>query len=92
MVDYIPRLLPTRLAALPTFFHDGRKVFHIAVEAMSRVQDAQFFLFASSYEIESHTIDILKGVIPIPIHPIGDSNGWWREREEMKSLQPVLDL
>ncbi|XP_052187783.1 UDP-glycosyltransferase 87A1-like [Diospyros lotus] len=72
VVDYIPGLPSTRLADLPTFFHgDGRKVLHLAVEAMSRVRKAQFLLFASTYEIESHTIDALKAAIPVPIHPIG---------------------
>ncbi|THG13308.1 hypothetical protein TEA_029144 [Camellia sinensis var. sinensis] len=57
---------------LPTIFYGAlRNVLHLAVEAISMVPNAQYFLLTSIYELESHTIDTLKQTIPIPIYSIG---------------------
>ncbi|XP_052184246.1 UDP-glycosyltransferase 87A1-like [Diospyros lotus] len=82
VVNYIPGLPPTRLADLPTFFKsDGFKSLHLSVEGISRVRKAQFLLFASIYEIESHTIDALKAAIPFPFHSIGPAIPYFSLRD-----------
>ncbi|KAI8015871.1 UDP-glycosyltransferase 87A2 [Camellia lanceoleosa] len=72
VVNYIPGIPPTRIADLPTIFYGAlRNVLHLALEAISMVPKAQYFLLTSIYELESHTIDTLKQTIPIPIYSIG---------------------
>ncbi|KAF5954337.1 hypothetical protein HYC85_007193 [Camellia sinensis] len=72
VVNYIPGIPPTCIADLPTIFYGAlRNVLHLALEAISMVPNAQYFLLTSIYELESHTIDTLKQTIPIPIYSIG---------------------
>ncbi|PON85863.1 hypothetical protein TorRG33x02_183270, partial [Trema orientale] len=74
IVDYIPGISTIRLADLPSFFDgQGRKTLQIALEAASRVSNAQYLLSTSVYELESQVFDALKAKFPFPVYPIGPS-------------------
>ncbi|KAJ4725505.1 UDP-glycosyltransferase [Melia azedarach] len=72
LVDYIPGLPSTRVADLPTiFFGIGRRTLPRALESVSGVAKAQYFILSSVYELEVKVIDTLNSELPIPVYPIG---------------------
>ncbi|KAJ4980038.1 hypothetical protein NE237_010818 [Protea cynaroides] len=73
IITYIPGIPAIRLGDLPTYFIGKIEVSNRMREAFSWVTKAQFILFTSFYELQSHTIDTLRGILPIPIYPIGPS-------------------
>ncbi|KAG2673005.1 hypothetical protein I3760_13G069400 [Carya illinoinensis] len=74
LVDYIPGVLTTRLADLPTFFSgDGLKVLPITRDCVLSVSKAQYLLFTSVHELEAQVIDTLRAKLSIPVYPIGPS-------------------
>ncbi|CAL5353203.1 unnamed protein product [Camellia sinensis] len=82
LINYIPGIPSTRMADLPTVFYgDALKVLHRALEAISLVPKAQYLLFTSIYELESHIIDTLKANLGIPIYSIGPTIPYYRLEE-----------
>ncbi|EXB78534.1 UDP-glycosyltransferase 87A1 [Morus notabilis] len=74
VVDYIPGVSTMRVADLPTIFcGSGRETLSIALECVSRVSEAQYFLSTSVYELEPQVFDALKAKFAFPIYPIGPS-------------------
>ncbi|KAH7862344.1 hypothetical protein Vadar_003480 [Vaccinium darrowii] len=79
LVNYIPGIPPTRIADLPKIFNgDGLELLQLTCDAFSRVPKAQYLLLASTYELESETIDAIKAVIPTPIYSIGPAIPYFR--------------
>ncbi|GJU91787.1 UDP-glycosyltransferase 87A2-like protein [Tanacetum coccineum] len=71
-VDYIPGVLPIRVADLVTGFNGrGKQVTPVAVEAVSMAPKAQFLLFVSVYELEAKVIDLFKSELSIPVYAVG---------------------
>ncbi|PSR95035.1 UDP-glycosyltransferase [Actinidia chinensis var. chinensis] len=70
-IDYIPGIPPMRIEDLSTIFTGNGQVMHRLREAISLVPKTQYLLFTTIYELESHTIDALRNIIPIPIYSIG---------------------
>ncbi|CAK9164157.1 unnamed protein product [Ilex paraguariensis] len=75
IIDYIPGVASTLIADLPTFLklHDKGldQVLYRAMDAISRVPNAQYLLFTSFYELERQVIDTLKPKFSLPIYSIG---------------------
>ncbi|MED6176832.1 hypothetical protein PIB30_092077 [Stylosanthes scabra] len=71
-VDYIPGVSPLKISDLPTIFHDkDGKVLQLYLQCISMVQNAQYLLFNSIYEIEPKAIETLKSKYPFPVYTIG---------------------
>lgn len=74
VIDYIPGISTTRMADLPTVFHeDGQQVLSRALEAVSSAYKAQYLLSTSVYELEPQAFDTLKAKFSSPVYPIGPS-------------------
>ncbi|KAJ4980112.1 hypothetical protein NE237_010892 [Protea cynaroides] len=73
IITYIPGIPAIRLGDLPTHFIGKMENFNRMTEALYWVTKAQFILFTSFYELQPHTMDTLRGILPIPIYPIGPS-------------------
>ncbi|XP_057475018.1 UDP-glycosyltransferase 87A1-like [Actinidia eriantha] len=81
-IDYIPGIPPTRIEDLPEIFSGNLlKVLHRLREAISLVPKAQYLLLTSIYELESHTIDALRNIIPTPIYSIGPAIPYFNLKE-----------
>ncbi|KAK9940872.1 hypothetical protein M0R45_017512 [Rubus argutus] len=74
VIDYIPGISTTRMADLPTVFHeDGQQVLNRALEGVSSAYKAQYLLSTSVYELEPQAFDTLKAKFSSPVYPIGPS-------------------
>jgi UDP:flavonoid glycosyltransferase YjiC (YdhE family) len=70
-VDYVPGISSTRLVDIP--FIDGNKqqMLQRIQKFVPWVTKAQYLLFASTYELESQVIDVLKAKFSFPVYAIG---------------------
>ncbi|XP_043725898.1 UDP-glycosyltransferase 87A1-like [Telopea speciosissima] len=73
IITYIPGIPAIRLGDLPSIYTRKNEIIKRVLEAFSWVTKAQFILFTSFYELQSHTIDTLRGIVPTPIYPLGPS-------------------
>ncbi|KAJ8751136.1 hypothetical protein K2173_016317 [Erythroxylum novogranatense] len=72
MVCDVQGISSTHLADLRAIFHGyPRRVVQLTLECISWVPKAQFLLFNSVYELETHVFDALKEKSNLPIYPIG---------------------
>ncbi|XP_057488053.1 UDP-glycosyltransferase 87A1-like [Actinidia eriantha] len=60
-----------QIDGIPGIPDNGLKIVHRILEAISLVPKTQYLLLTSIYELESHTIDALRNIVPIPIYSIG---------------------
>ncbi|XP_023532234.1 UDP-glycosyltransferase 87A2-like [Cucurbita pepo subsp. pepo] len=85
IVDYFPGVSKIRLADLPSFFSgNGVKVVGGAVKSARSVDNSQFLISTSVYELESSVIDALKAKFPIPIYTIGPSAPYFELETSVK--------
>ncbi|XP_042513946.1 UDP-glycosyltransferase 87A1-like [Macadamia integrifolia] len=73
IITYIPGIPAIRLGGLPSIYTRKNEIIKRILEAFSWVTKAQFILSTSFYELQAHVIDTLRGILPIPIYPIGPS-------------------
>ncbi|XP_042513520.1 UDP-glycosyltransferase 87A1-like [Macadamia integrifolia] len=73
IITYIPGIPAIRFGDLPPIYTRKNEILKRVLEAFSWVTKAQFILFTSFYELQPHVIDTLRGILPIPIYPVGPS-------------------
>ncbi|XP_043726159.1 UDP-glycosyltransferase 87A1-like [Telopea speciosissima] len=73
IITYIPGIPAIRLGDLPFIYFRENEFLKKILEDFSWVTKAQSILVTSFSELQSHTIDTLRGILPIPIYTIGPS-------------------
>ncbi|RZC86476.1 hypothetical protein C5167_030554 [Papaver somniferum] len=72
VIDYVPRVSPTRLADMPLFPRVNGPCYPPMV-AFSMLDKVHCLLIATFYEIEPLVTDTLKAILPFPTYTIGPS-------------------
>ncbi|XP_059451555.1 UDP-glycosyltransferase 87A1-like [Corylus avellana] len=91
-VNYIPGISSTRVVDLPLIDGKQEKMLQSFQKLIPWVTKAQYFLFPSTYELESEAIDVLKAEFPFPVYAIGPSIPYFELGENFSLASGDSDL
>ncbi|XP_042513521.1 UDP-glycosyltransferase 87A1-like [Macadamia integrifolia] len=91
IITYIPGFPAIRLGDLPSIYFGKNEIKNRVLEAFSWVTKTQFILSTSFYELQPHVIDTLRGLLPIPIYPIGPSIPFMLLQDTITPPSEILD-
>ncbi|XP_015874642.2 UDP-glycosyltransferase 87A1-like [Ziziphus jujuba] len=83
-VDYIPGVSSTRLVDFPPLVAGADpRILHHTLEAFTLLPKAQCITFPSIYELEPHSIDVLRAEFSIPIYTVGPAIPYFHVRDKL---------
>nr|XP_048323973.1 UDP-glycosyltransferase 87A1-like isoform X2 [Ziziphus jujuba var. spinosa] len=88
-VDYIPGVSSTRFVDFPPHVAGASpRTLHHILEAFNWLVQAHCLIFTSIYELEPHTIDVLRAEFSIPLVTVGPAISFFQVGEK---LSPSID-